>query len=190
MTNIVVARFVAILAIIEVACSQHPSVAPTPASTSIANFVATSPNNSTTPPRDQCWLAGVFDGAALVRGRELEVVIPRAWVAITRDNDKQWDDLHLVIEVSGHPLGDQRWVPVARSLPIVLAPTVDSAGPQLTTWQSSDTLRLLVPWNAAFAPRWLLFDLDYHTVSHKGRTSNCAGTLGTDTLRFRRIEAR
>jgi hypothetical protein len=187
MTHIVTAAL-ALALVMPVACRQQASVVPTPAMAPSARFVATSPNNSTTPSRDRCWLAGRFDGAAVVRDGELEVMISRAWIAVTRDNDKKWDDLHLIVQVSGHPLGPQRYIEITRSLPIVLRPTVDSAGPQLSTWQSAETLHLLVPWQPAVAPRWLVFDLNYQTVSYEGKMSSCAGTLGTDTLRFSRSD--
>jgi len=129
-------------------------------------------------------MKGVFDGVAILRESELEVEIVRGAIAVTRINDKQLDDLHLAIEVSGHPPGPQYWAPIATSPTVVLHPTVDSAGPQLTTWQSADTLRVLMPWTASPAPRWLLFKLGYRTVSYSGRRWECDGTLGTDTLRF------
>lgn len=131
-------------------------------------------------------MAGRFEGVAELRDGELELVMPRAWIAITRDNDKQSDDLHLVVEVNAHALGNARWPPITASLPLVLRPTVDSAGPQLTTWESRDTLRLLVPYKQALGPRWLIFNLNYRTLSHKGVPAECGGTLGSDTLRFGR----
>ena len=165
-----------------VACGPRPSVAPTPAS--IASFVAESPNNATEPPRNECWLAGRLEGMAIVRGHELELAIPHGWVAVTRDNNKKWDDLHLVTEISAHPLSSTHWPPVAKGRAIVLEPTVDSAGPQLTTWETQDTLRLVVPWTPSLAPRWLYFRFDYKTLSYAGRQSECDGILATDTLRF------
>jgi hypothetical protein len=129
-------------------------------------------------------MAGRFAGTAYLRGDELELDISHAWVAVTRDNDKQWDDLHLAIEVSAHPLGDARYPPSTKSIPVVLRPTVDSAGPQLTTWETADTLRLIVPWQQSLGPRWLIFLLDYATLSHAGARAECGGRLGTDTLRF------
>lgn len=180
---------VAVALITAVACGRQASVVPRPAISPTAPFVATSPNNSaTTPPRNQCWLAGRFDGIAVARDRELEVMISPAWIAVTRDNNKTWDLLHVVAKVSGHPLGPQRYGELARSAPVILRPTVDSAGPQLTTWQSADTLHLIVPWEPAVAPRWLLFDLDYRTVSFEGKMSTCTGVLGSDTLRFGRLD--
>lgn len=172
-----------LLGFLMVACTK-PVTAPAPAA--IAPFVATSANNGTTPPRNECWMAGRFDGLAILRGQEIELLFPAAWVAVTRDNDKQSDDLHLVVEVSRHPLGPAQWPPVTSSIPIVLQPTVDSAGPQLTTWQASDTLRMLVPYSQGLGPRWLIFRLRYRTLSHRGVPAECDGALGTDTLRFGR----
>ena len=129
-------------------------------------------------------MSGRFEGIALLREGELELVIPRAWIAVTRDNDKQSDDLHLMVEVSGHPPTGPGYPPLTASTPIVLRPTVDSAGPQLTTWQSADTLRMLVPFQQSLGPRWLSFRLGYMTLSHAGKRAECDGTLGTDTLRF------
>jgi hypothetical protein len=166
-------------------CRRQPRTAPAVDVATAASFVARSPNNAATPPRNECWLAGEMHGTAFLRARELELVIPRGWVAVTRDNDKEWDDLHLVVEVSAHPPGPQAWAPLGESAPIVLRPTVDSAGPQLTTWETADTLRLLVAWKPSLAPRWLFFHLNYQTLSHAGRRSTCGGTLATDTLRFK-----
>ena len=162
----------------------HPSTSPVPAPM-VATFVAESPNNGRAPPRSECWMAGRFEGTATIRGGQLELFMSNGWIAVTRDNDKQWDDLHLVVELHAHPASDVRWPPLTHSVPIVLRPTVDSAGPQLTTWQSDDTLRLFLPWKEALGPRWLRFNLDYATLSHAGQRSTCGGHLGTDTLRFR-----
>lgn len=128
-------------------------------------------------------MSGRFEGTAYLRGNELEVEIPHAWIAVTRDNDKEWDDLHLAVEISRHPLSDTAWFSL-KSIPVVLRPTVDSAGPQLTTWETQDTLRLIVPWQQWLGPRWLIFVLDYRTLSHAGARGACSGRLGTDTLRF------
>jgi hypothetical protein len=151
-----------------------------------AHFIARSPHNSEAPPRNTCWMAGEFEGDAVLRDGELSLVIPRAWIAVTRDNDKQWDDLHLVVEVSAHPFSGPAFAPRGTSIPLVLRPTVDSAGPQLTTWQLHDTLRLYLPWEQSVERRWLVFALSYQTLSYKGERASCGGRLGTDTLRFSR----
>jgi hypothetical protein len=166
-----------------VACTPHPATTPTP--TPVARFVAVSPNNSGTPPRNECWMAGRLDGTAYLRDDELQVVIPRAWIAVTRDNDKAWDELRLVIQLGTHPPSDVRYPEWSKSLPVILQPTVDSAAPQLTTWETQDTLRVFVPWKQGLGPRWLLFRLNYATLSHQGKRAECDGSLGSDTLRFR-----
>jgi hypothetical protein len=150
-----------------------------------APFVAVSAHNGETPPRNACWMAGRLAGEAVLREDEVTLTIPTGWIAVTRDNDKQWDDLHLVVEVSGHPFSEARYPPIDKSVPIVLRPTVDSAGPQLTTWELHDTLRVFVPWKQAIGPRWLVFALEYQTFGYTGTHSSCGGRLGTDTLRFR-----
>lgn len=166
------------------ACGRRPATAPRPEGAAVAHFTARSPDNGKAPPRNVCWVAGEFEGDAVLGDAELTLVIPRAWAAVTRDNDKQWDDLHLVVEVSGHPFSGPVFAPLGATVPLVLRPTVDSAGPQLTTWQLHDTLRVFVPWKQSLDPRWLIFALDYQTLSYRGQRSSCGGRLGTDTLRF------
>ena len=175
---------VTVLYALPAACASRHALAPLASPEPSAHFVATSPNEQEPPPRDRCWMTGRFEGTALLHERELELVMTRGGIAVTRDNDKQWDDLHLRIDVSRHPLGPQEWMPVSRSATIVLRPTVDSAGLQLTTWQSQDTIRVLIPWTPSLTPQWLLFHLEYRAVSYGGRLSVCSGTLGSDTLRF------
>ena len=175
---------VTVLYALPLACAAHHAPAPLTSPEPSAGFVATAPNEHEPPPRDRCWMSGRFEGTALIHEGKLEVVITRGGIATTRDNDKQWDDLHLTIDVSRHPLGPQFWAPVSTSATIVLRPTVDSAGPQLTTWQSTDTLRVLLPWTPSLEPHWLLFHLEYRSLSYSHRLSMCGGTLGTDTLRF------
>ena len=164
------------------ACGRAVS-GPTPVAG--APFVAVSANSGVVPPRNECWMTGRFEGAAFLRDDGLELVIARGSIAVTRNNDKEWDDLHLAVEVSAHPFSDPRFPPLLATIPIVLRPTVDSAGPQLTTWQSDDTLRLYVPWQHALGPRWLVFTASYRTLSHNGDRGECSGRMGTDTLRFR-----
>lgn len=163
---------------------QRAAIIPAPVVIMVAPFTARSRHNGETPPRGACWVAGELAGNALLRDGELSLSISRGWLAITRNNDKQWDDLHLVVEVTRHPPSDTSWVPLGESIPVVLRPTVDSAGPQLTTWQLHDTLRIFVPWKQAIEPRWLLFSVGYQTLSYKGERASCGGQLGTDTLRF------
>ena len=65
-----------------------------------------------------------------------------------------------------------------------LGPTVDATHASITTWQATDTLRLLVPWPAGLGARWLLFFLNYGAISHSGSMSECSTILRIDTLRF------
>jgi hypothetical protein len=162
----------------------HPAIAPVPHAPVAAPFIVSSPNNGQTPPRNECWMSGRFEGTGYLRDNQLELAIARGWIATTRDNDKELDDLHLVVDVQAHPLSKVHWAGLGRSVPVVLTPTVDSAGPQLTTWQSDDTLRLFVPWKQQLGPRWLVFHVDYTTVSHAGRRAECSGSMGSDTIRF------
>lgn len=175
---------VAAIAMLLAACVHRGPTSSPASNVMLAHFIARSPHNGENPPRNACWMSGELEGDALLQDGDLSLVVPRGWLAVTRDNDKQWDDLHLVVEVMRHPLSDTSWAPLGQSIPVVLRPTVDSAGPQLTTWQLHDTLRLFVPWKPAIEPRWLLFSVGYQTLSYRGERSSCSGRLGTDTLRF------
>jgi hypothetical protein len=107
-------------------------------------------------------------------------VITDASVAVDRHNDKTMDPLVVAVKVADgrHQFGYDN------DLAYLLSPTVDSAGPMLTTWQANDTLRMLLPWPAGNLPRWLLVSLRYTAVSHTGERSECEGTMRSDTLRF------
>lgn len=165
------------------ACTPHPgSGAPSPVLAE-SRFVAASapvvPRDPASPgaARDttRCSLASHFDGVARARERDLELVLSHAWVAITRVNDKRWDDLHVAIEASGQP---------ETPAGTIALPTVDSAGPQLTTWQASDTLRLHLPLTPGARPRRLFFRVSYHTVGYGGRFSGCEGMTSSGALQF------
>lgn len=123
----------------------------------------------------RCALASRFDGVARARARDLEVVLSHAWVAITRVNDKRWDDLHVSVEALGEP---------SAPAGALVLPTVDSAGPQLTTWQAPDTVRLLLPLTPGTRPRRLYFRVTYHTVGYTGRFAGCDVMSSSDTLHF------
>jgi hypothetical protein len=170
-------------ALVSLAACGRPAGGPTPITG--ARFLAVSANGERVPARNECWMAGRFEGTAFLRDDGLELVIARGSIQVTRNNDKEWDDLHLAVEVSAHPFSDARFPPLLSTIPVVLRPTVDSAGPQLTTWQSEDTLRLYVPWQRVLGPRWLVFTASYRTLSHNGNRGECSGRMGTDTLRFR-----
>lgn len=162
------------------ACVPHPAIE-SPAPAAVASFVVGSAAPATTStlarsPDDsgRCELQAHFAGAARARPRELDVVLWRGWVAVTRNNDKRWDDLHLRVQTGG--FDEERT--------IVLTPTVDSAGPPLTTWQAQDTIRLVLPYASGAPPRRLRFFLSYHTVGYAGRFATCEGILTSDTLHF------
>ena len=139
------------------------------------------PALGTRPERDGCSVTGRFEGAAHPRGDErLEVAIERGWAIVTRNNDKQWDDLHLRLEATGQLGGE--------SATIVLGPTVDSAGPSLTSWQSQGPLRLLIPWYRALTTRRLMFWLSYSAIGFDGAVTRCQIMMRSDTLRFLRVE--
>lgn len=130
-------------------------------------------------PREpaSCSVTGHFEGAATARGDDqLEVMIERGWAIITRNNDKRWDDLHLGLQATA-PFGSE-------SATLVLAPTVDSAGPSVTTWQSNESFRVLVPWARGLTARRLVFSLSYHTVGFDGKVTRCDIMIRSDTLRF------
>jgi hypothetical protein len=132
---------------------------------------------------NRCVVTGRFEVNAYVRGDgQLEVAIERGWAIITRNNDKQWDDLHLRLEATGQ-LG-------AGSTAIVLGATVDSAGPSVTTWQSSEPLRVLVPWERRLSTRRLMFWLSYRAIGFDGTVTRCETMMRSDTLRFAGTDAR
>jgi hypothetical protein len=110
----------------------------------------------------------------------LSVLIDDASVAVERQNDKTMDPLMLSVQVAD----GRHFFGYDNSTAYLLSPTVDSAGPIETTWQGTDTVRMLLPWPAGDAPRWLLFSLRYRAVAHNGKIGSCEGGIRTDTLRF------
>ena len=162
-------------------CVAHPAVAPMPgiqarfvAASGSSEAAARAPSSMSAADSTPCRLAVHFDGIARVGGNQLDVALAHAWVAVTRNNDKRWDDLHLRIEARG----------VDASRTIVLAPTVDSAGPQLTTWQADDTTRLFLPLAAGERPRRLFFFVSYHTLGYAGQFAGCDGMASSGPLAF------
>ncbi|MDB4907739.1 MAG: hypothetical protein JWO05_2523 [Gemmatimonadetes bacterium] len=133
------------------------------------------------PDSSRCALMAQFTGEARPRDGMLEVLLTSGSVAITRSNDKRWDDLHLRVLLSSRSstLGA-----VGDGTRVVLTPTVDSAGPSVTTWQSSDTIRLLFPWQRTLAQRWLVFSVGYHSITHDGRFTECETQAGNARLSF------
>lgn len=162
-------------------CAPHPAMAPGPvpevrfvAASGSADQAARPPGATTVADSTRCRLAVHFDGVARAGARQLDLALAHAWVAVTRDNDKRWDDLHLRVEARG----------VDASRTIVLTPTVDSAGPQLTTWQADDTTRLLLPLSPGERPRQLFFFVSYHTLGYGGRFAGCDGMASSGPLEF------
>ena len=124
-----------------------------------------------------CSVTGRFEGRAYPRDDgHLDVAIDKGWALITRNNDKQWDDLHLRVEASGQP--------DAGAVAIVLSPTVDSAGPSLTTWQSTQAFHVMIPWQRGFSTRRLMLWLNYSALGFDGRLTRCQVMMRSDTLRF------
>ena len=131
----------------------------------------------------RCQLTARFEGKVLQRNEQLEVVMPVAWLAVTRNNNKQWDDFHVRVEAGRNPatLGS---IPAAtsRSETVALLESVDTAAAPLTTWQRKDTLRMSLAWPDALGPRRLHFFVQYHAVGEAGIRSACDAIFSSDTL--------
>jgi len=127
-----------------------------------------------------CVKAAHFDGVATLGDGELLVQLYHPSIGVERHNDKKFDLLTLNVRVAEgrHALGYDS------NLEYRLSPTVDSAGPQITTWQGGDTLRMLLPWPRGIAARWLLFTFMYQATTYDGQRSDCAAIIRSDTLRF------
>ena len=153
-----------------------------------AHFTANSSRQGTRPARifggattyPACFRAAHFTGVAFPGQNDLRVLITDASVAFERHNDKYQDALTLRVQIadSKHALGYDS------NIEYRLSPTVDSAGPSLTTWQGRDTIRVLLSWPRGLSPRWLLFSLAYGTISHSSDVSDCRVGIRGDTLRF------
>ena len=139
-----------------------------------------SPSPLGTTARPPCLHSAQFTGVVVPGGSDARVLLGRAFVNVERHNDKQFDALILRVEVASpaHQLGGGNTVEYR------LAPTVDSAGPSITTWQPQDTVRLLVPWDQGSGDRRLLFFLNYRTIAHDGTMSGCSVVLRSGVLRF------
>ncbi len=113
--------------------------------------------------------------------------MPVAWLAVTRNNDKLWDNFHVRIEAGGPPAG-RGMMPAStsRSETLALSGTVDTAAAPLTTWQKQDTLRVSMPWADTLSPRRLLMYVDYHAFGETGARSACEAIFGSQTLVFPR----
>jgi hypothetical protein len=178
--------------IVLASCRAHPNVAVTDAMPMrTARFVVAGDQRAVTPlgasaPRNnvaRCTLAARFEGQVLQREGRLELAMPVAWVAVTRNNDKQWDDFHLRVEAGGLPAG-RGLMPTSssRSETLALSGTVDTAVALLTTWQNQDTLRVSLPWTETGSPRRLHMFVDYHAVGETGARSACDAIFSSDTL--------
>ncbi|MEO6876864.1 MAG: hypothetical protein ABI205_00180 [Gemmatimonadaceae bacterium] len=172
------------------ACRTAPAVASSPA-LAVARFSASTavkrePGMAANGPIGvpPCLEQAHFRGTAYLTRGGMAVLIDDASVAVARQNDKQLDPLMLRVMVAD----GRHFFGYDNATSYLLSPTVDSAGPIETTWQGMDTLRMLLPWPAGDAPRWLLFSLDYRAVAHNGAISSCDGGIRTDTLRFIRRE--
>jgi hypothetical protein len=109
--------------------------------------------------------------------------VPVAWIAVTRNNDKQWDDFHVSIEAGGAP-ASRGLMPrsTSTSETLALGGTVDTAAAPLTTWQGQDTLRMSLPWADTLSPRRIHMRVQYHTVGETGARSACDAIFSSDTL--------
>jgi hypothetical protein len=175
-----------------VGCRTHPTgdiTDPTPMRT--GRFVVAGDQRADVPrgisaPRGNVWrctLAARFEGTVLQRHGGLEVAMPVAWIAVTRNNDKQWDDFHLRVEAGGSPAG-RGLMPTSRSRSetLALSGTVDTAVALLTTWQGQDTLRVSLPWTDTLSPRRLHMFVAYHAFGETGARSACDAIFSSDTL--------
>ena len=130
--------------------------------------------------RPACLHATRFAGIVVPGSNDARVLISPAYVNIQRSNNKQYDLLLLRVEVAEprHSLGTGSVVEYR------LGPTVDTAGPSITTWRARDTIRVVVPWARGIGARWLMFYLGYRATSYDGKVSECSAILRSDTLRF------
>ena len=175
-----------------VGCRTHPAIDirdSTPEGT--APFVvagdqrAVVPRAMSAPQKNvsRCTLAARFEGRMQQRPGRLEVAMPVAWIAVTRNNDKQWDDFHLRVEAGGSP-ARRGLMPTStsRSETVALRGTVDTAAALLTTWQAQDTLRVSLPWADTLSPRRLHMFVEYHAFGETGARSACDAIFSSDTL--------
>ena len=177
---------VLIVALTLQACAPRrvPSTVAVPAAR--ATFVVDVPESEDSSGRvagirhPACLHATRFEGVVIPGSNDARVLISPAYVNVERHNDKYRDMLIMRVEVAEprHALG------TGSILEYRLGPTVDTAGPSLTTWQARDTLRLVVPWAPRIGARWLMFYVRYLATSYDGKASECSAILRSDTLRF------
>lgn len=111
--------------------------------------------------------------------------MPVAWLAVTRNNDKLWDDFHLRVEAGESPARrGQMPTSTSRSETLALSGTVDTAVALLTTWREQDTLRVSLPWSDTIGPRRLHMFVEYHAFGETGARSACDAIFSSDTLLY------
>lgn len=173
-------------------CRAHPAVDITEsAPLRTARFVVAGDQRAAVPggisaprgPLSRCALAARFEGKVVQASARLELAMPVAWLAVTRNNNKQWDDFHLRVEAGGSP-ARRGLMPtsLSRSETLALAGTVDTAVALLTTWQEQDTLRVSLPWTDTLSPRRLHMFVEYHAFGETGERSACDAIFSSDTL--------
>ena len=177
-----------------VGCRTHPTVDVTdPTPPRIASFVVAGDQHAAVlgsiPAArgnvSRCILAARFEGKVLRSQGQLDVAMPVTWIAVTRNNDKQWDDFHLRVEAGGSP-ASRGLMPIStsRSETLALSGTVDTAAALLTTWHGHDTLRVSLPWTDTLSPRRLHMFVEYHAFGETGARSACDAIFSSDTLVF------
>jgi hypothetical protein len=187
-----ICRIAALGITVLVGCRTHPTVDITdPTRTWTARFLVAGDQRAVVRRGisaaggsvSRCTLAARFEGTVLQRHGGLEVAMPVAWIAVTRNNDKQWDDFHFRVEAGGSPAG-RGLLPTSqsRSETLALSGTVDTAVALLTTWQSQDTLRVSLPWTDTLSPRRLHMFVEYHAFGETGARSTCDAIFSSDTL--------
>lgn len=143
-------------------CTTHsPLGVPAPPSIRAAPFVVVGDQGAGVSRRvaatpegvARCMLTAKCEVNVLQREEHLEVVVPVAWIAVTRNTNKQWDDFHLHVEAGGVPVS-RGLMPttISGSATFALSGTVDTTAAPLTTWQRQDTLRMSLPWPDTIGP--------------------------------------
>ena len=174
------------------ACAPHPL--PMPLSlppTTRASFLIDVPEPAPSQPQPghnrlpPCLHATRFAGIVLPGRTDARVLLSPGYVNVERHNDKRFDAMIVRVEVAE----GRRILGMGSNIEYRLTPTVDTAGQSLTTWQATDTVRLLLPWPSDANAKWLLFFVTYRAIAHDGTESECAVILRTDTLRFLPVTA-
>src|SRR5438105_14169624 len=93
-----VERRLLLLAVL-IACAPPRAAAPIRSAAPVAPFLARSPNDSATPPRNRCWMNGRFDGVGILHERQLQLVVARGGIAGALENDKTSGGLPHLVQV-------------------------------------------------------------------------------------------